>query len=68
MIHPESRFLKRRKQAPIRPAFQVLCPICGGSVSLESAKTDEQGKTIHEDCYLFKVKLTSASRVDNGRG
>jgi hypothetical protein len=68
MIYLESRFLKRRKPAPIRPPFQLLCPICDGSVSLESANTDEHGKAIHEDCYLLKVKLRSASRVDNGRG
>jgi hypothetical protein len=32
------------------------CAICGKPVSLESAKADENGKTVHEKCYVLKVK------------
>jgi len=33
------------------PCFSV-CSICKQSVRLETAKTDENGKPVHEDCYL----------------
>jgi hypothetical protein len=32
-----------------------LCPICGKPVTLETSKTDEQGKAVHESCYLLKM-------------
>jgi len=34
------------------------CPICNAPVPLETAKTDEDGAAIHEQCYLLKVKLS----------
>jgi hypothetical protein len=30
-------------------------------VSLESAKADEYGRTIHEECYTLKMKLKRAT-------
>jgi hypothetical protein len=39
----------------------VLCSICEKPVSLESAKADEYGRTIHEDCYALKMKLKQAT-------
>jgi hypothetical protein len=32
------------------------CPICNSLVPLETAKTDEYGVAIHEECYVLKVK------------
>jgi len=32
------------------------CAICNKSVSLETAKIDEDGQTIHEECYVLRVK------------
>jgi|HubBroStandDraft_2_1064218.scaffolds.fasta_scaffold194970_2 hypothetical protein len=32
-----------------------LCSVCHTSVDLETAKTDEDGKPIHEECYLAKI-------------
>ncbi len=39
-----------------------LCPICDLPVSLDTAKTDEDGNAIHEDCYLMKLGLTPTTR------
>lgn len=30
---------------------QILCPICHEPVSLETSKTDEDGRATHEECY-----------------
>jgi hypothetical protein len=46
---------------PERSTYQSLCPICGSAVPLESAKTDELGIAIHDDCYLLKLRLKQAS-------
>jgi hypothetical protein len=31
------------------------CHICKKLVTLELAKTDEEGRTVHEGCYLLKL-------------
>jgi hypothetical protein len=42
-------------------AFQLpVCCVCAQSVALESSKTDERGRAIHEECYLFKLRLIDA--------
>jgi hypothetical protein len=33
------------------------CAICNDSVELETAKTDEDGKVVHEDCYARRMRL-----------
>lgn len=38
-----------------------ICRICNKSVVLESAKTDENGNAIHEECYLLKIGLKAAT-------
>jgi hypothetical protein len=46
--------------ASLRPSF---CSICGRKiVSLETTRTDEHGHTVHEDCYVLKVRLHNATR------
>lgn len=37
-----------------------LCRICGKPVSVETAKLDEKGATIHNACYLLKLKFEEA--------
>ncbi len=32
-----------------------LCSVCNKPVSLDNAKTDEDGAAIHEACYLVKI-------------
>jgi hypothetical protein len=39
----------------------LLCPVCNKPVSLESAKTDEHGRAIHEDCYVLALRLKQAT-------
>ena len=48
--------------SPKNPStFALLCRI-GKPVPLETAKTDGDGKAIHEECYDLKVKLENASK------
>ena len=37
------------------PRF-ATCAICNGLCELISCKTDEQGRPVHEYCYITKVK------------
>jgi hypothetical protein len=40
-----------------------ICPICREPVALESAKTDEAGRAIHEDCYYTSLKRSAQERA-----
>jgi hypothetical protein len=33
----------------------VGCSICAAPVPLETSRTDEDGKAVHEDCYVRKT-------------
>jgi hypothetical protein len=35
------------------------CPICTLPVNMENCKTDENGRAVHEECYVLKIKATS---------
>ena len=37
------------------------CPLCNKPVDLRTAKTDENGKAIHGDCYAMRMKATRYS-------
>jgi hypothetical protein len=39
-------------QAPIK------CSICGKPIRLELAKVSEDGKPVHEDCLVAKIRLS----------
>ena len=41
----------------IRKLRLPKCSICNKPVELETAKTDENGKAVHEDCYAARVRL-----------
>lgn len=66
-MNSAERLLYPSPMAPIEFRKAVLyvpfCPICDKPVPLESAKTDEDGKAIHEDCYVsaLKFKLKSCA-------
>ena len=32
------------------------CAICSESVNLEESKTDERGRAVHENCYIWTVE------------
>jgi hypothetical protein len=38
-----------------------ICGICGQPVKVETGKTDEFGRAVHEDCYVLKVRLHRAT-------
>jgi hypothetical protein len=40
----------------------LRCFVCGGSVKLEDSKTDEHGRAIHENCYVWTVVLKKPPR------
>ncbi|HTS36974.1 MAG TPA: hypothetical protein VMH04_14975 [Candidatus Solibacter sp.] len=48
------------------PASNLSCRICGKPLAINAAKTDADGKAIHEDCYVLKVKLERASHDGDG--
>jgi hypothetical protein len=39
----------------------VACCICAGPIPVETSKTDERGKAVHEDCYVRKMISKSAT-------
>lgn len=45
---------------PIPSAKTTLCLVCNEPVSLETAKTDESGQAIHEECYLVNLNRNQA--------
>jgi hypothetical protein len=41
----------------IRDVRSPKCNICNEPVELKTSKTDENGKTVHEDCYVRRMRL-----------
>jgi len=41
----------------IQESVLPLCPVCSGPVPLEVAKTDENGRAIHEECYVLNTLI-----------
>jgi hypothetical protein len=39
----------------------IRCFLCNRPVPLESSKTDENGKTVHEECYVLDLQLKRAT-------
>ncbi len=33
----------------------MLCPICSQPIALENAKIDEDGRAVHEECYVNQL-------------
>jgi hypothetical protein len=33
-----------------------ICSLCDEPVEIETAKTDENGDAVHEDCYVVKMR------------
>lgn len=38
------------------------CWVSGRSVSLKLSRSDEQGRAVHEECYLMRMKLEAAAQ------
>ena len=45
-----------------KPSSPQHCAICGKPIALETAKTNGEGKAIHEECYALQLKLESAKQ------
>ena len=41
----------------------VICPICNKPVVLETARFNEFGKAVHEDCYVRALKASRTQSV-----
>ncbi len=41
------------------------CFLCGKPVPLDPSKTDENGKAIHEECYVLRMRLRRATNKDD---
>jgi hypothetical protein len=41
------------------------CSLCHKPVPLDTSKTDEYGKAVHEECYLLKMRLKRATSKDD---
>jgi hypothetical protein len=39
----------------------IRCSLCQKPVPLESSKTDENGKAVHEECYALRWRLKQAT-------
>jgi hypothetical protein len=37
------------------------CTICNRPVQLETSKTDENGRAVHEECYVLKIRRMLAT-------
>ena len=42
----------------------VVCQICNRPVTLESARINEHGKAVHEECYLNSIKSSRKESFD----
>ena len=44
-------------QFAIQPSFPLFptCSLCNEPIELETARTDDYGKAVHEECYEFKI-------------
>ena len=38
----------------------VVCWLCNKEVPLETATTDENGRVMHEECYVLRLHLKQA--------
>ena len=38
-----------------------ICSVCKQTIRLETAKTDENGKAVHEDCYIQRLMASLQS-------
>jgi hypothetical protein len=51
-----SRLKNKRHPGKLIEMKLPPCSFCNGPVELETSKTDEDGKAIHEECYVRKLR------------
>lgn len=58
--------LKQSGPQMVRNAFELTpCVLCNNPVPLGNSKTDEDGKAVHEECYLLRMRLKRAISNDD---
>jgi hypothetical protein len=58
--------LKQAAPSLVGNAFELTpCILCDNPVPLRSSKTDEEGKAVHEECYLLRMRLKRATSKDD---
>jgi hypothetical protein len=58
--------LKQAGPELVRSAFELTpCILCNEPVPLDSSKTDEYGKAVHEECFLLRMRLKRATSKDD---
>jgi hypothetical protein len=40
-----------------------ICSLCNEPVEVETAKTDEKGNAVHEDCYVLEMQPESTKYI-----
>ena len=48
----------------VKPS-NLLCALCSKPLAIEHAKTDADGKAVHEECYFQQLRL---KRIKDGYG
>lgn len=43
-------------------SYTPICSICEEPVPLEESKSDEYGRAIHENCYVWTIELRKPPR------
>jgi hypothetical protein len=46
----------------IRKLRLPTCSICNKTVETETATSDDDGKAVHEECWLFNMRLEQARK------
>jgi hypothetical protein len=59
----KSRLGRRALQPVLTASGFVHCSLCHEPVALVSSKTDENGKAVHEECYLLRLRLKQATNL-----
>lgn len=44
------------------PLFRISCILCDQPVDLETAKTNDDGDAVHEECYALEMVLRLKKR------
>lgn len=51
---------EKRLRLAMEHSTVPVCSICAKAVELETCKTDEKGKAVHESCYESKIAFDKA--------
>ena len=60
------RFKQSFPQLVLDAPHLPRCSLCERPVLLETSKTDEYGKAVHEECYALKTRLKQATTTPEG--